>query len=117
MKGAHQARGLAVAGVSVVLPYAGHGLAGLAIAAVTIIAVTAITVLGPELFWLLALRQPSRDLRRLMRKLTPQDAARLSRQLSDAYGKVTAARVGSPRGRAKRGEDSERVVGEGDEHH
>lgn len=97
MKGTRQTRGLTIAGASLFLPSTGHGPAALAIAAATIIAVTMIIVLGPELFWLLALRQPSRDLRRLMRKLPPRDAARLSRHLDDAHVKVTSARAASPR--------------------
>jgi hypothetical protein len=83
----------AIAGTPLAVLGAGHGLTGLAIGATAVILATAITALAPELFWLLALRQPARDLHRLLRQLPPQDAERFAGQLNDAYGKAFAARV------------------------
>jgi hypothetical protein len=91
------ARPSCAAGAAITAPIAligpGHGLAGLAIAAAALITIATVIALAPELFWLLALRQPSRDLHRLLRQLPPQDAARLSRQLNDACAMVTTARA------------------------
>ncbi len=83
----------AIAGTQLAVLGAGHGLTGLAIGAAAMILTTAITALAPDLFWLRALRQPARDLHRLLRQFPAQDAERFAVQLNDAYGKALAARA------------------------
>ena len=63
-----------IGGLSIALLGTWHGLIGLAAGTAAMILVTAITALAPELFWLCALRQPSRDLFRLLRQFPARDA-------------------------------------------
>jgi hypothetical protein len=74
--------GTAVTGIA--LAPAGRGLADVIIIGALVIA-TVIPALAAQLFWLLALTQPSRDLRRLLRQTrSTRDAERLARQLHQA---------------------------------
>jgi hypothetical protein len=57
----------ATAAGAITLTALGRGLPGLVIAAVTLVATSTITALASHLFWLCALTQPARDLRRTRR--------------------------------------------------
>ena len=69
----HTAANGTTAASAITLAALGHGLPGLVIAAVVLIATRTITALAPYLFWLCALAQPARDLRRARRHATTTD--------------------------------------------
>jgi hypothetical protein len=88
------------AGCQAAFTAAGHGPAGIVLA-VTAVLATAITVLGPEWFWLRALRQPGRDLRWLIKNKQPAgDIEQLGKLLQSCQEKVLDVRAASQATRA-----------------
>jgi hypothetical protein len=82
---------------AIALTSAGRGIAGLMVIGAVVLA-TMIPALAKELFWLIALTRPSRDLGRLLRQTNcVHDTERLARTLYRAQNAVVNARSNEDR--------------------